>query len=325
MREDAHRPFDLAKGPLLRLSLLRLGEREHVLLVTLHHIIADGWSAGVLVRELGELYGSFRTGRPPALTEPSLQYADFATWQRATLQGEEMEAQRSWWSRQLADVPESLELPTDRPRRTATGTAGMRKVLLPPALVEGLEALARQESGTLFMAVLAGLKVLLSRYSGQDDFLIGSPFANRGQAGTEGVVGLFFEPLVFAPIWPAIPPSASCSRAPATRCWRACPSGRALRVAGGAAAQPPRPLPGALQPERRSSFATGAAGPAGAGAGDGARHHGVGPHRDARPRARRGVAGGALQRGPLRGLHPGAPAGTPAGAAGGRRRRPSRT
>ncbi|MCY1078719.1 non-ribosomal peptide synthetase [Archangium lansingense] len=197
LREDAHRAFDLARGPLLRITLLRLGEREHVLLVTLHHIIADGWSAGVLVRELGELYGAFRTGRTPALAEPSLQYADYATWQRATLQGEELEAQRSWWSQRLADAPQSLELPTNKPRRATTGSAGLCKVLLPPKLVEGLEALARQESGTLYMAMLAGLKVLLSRYSGQDDFLVGSPFANRGQAGTEGVVGLFFEPLVF--------------------------------------------------------------------------------------------------------------------------------
>ncbi|NVJ26526.1 amino acid adenylation domain-containing protein, partial [Myxococcus sp. AM011] len=197
LREDAHRPFDLARGPLLRVTLLRLGEREHVLLVTLHHLIVDGWSAGVLVRELGELYGAFHMGTKPAVAEPSLQYSDYAAWQRATLHGEALEAQRSWWRQHLADAPLSLELPTDRPRRAGTGSAGLRKVLLPPTLVRGLEALARQESGTLFMTVLAGLKVLLSRYSGQEDFLVGSPFANRGQAGLDGVVGLFFEPLVF--------------------------------------------------------------------------------------------------------------------------------
>ncbi len=197
LREDAHRPFDLERGPLLRHTLLRLGEREHVLLATLHHTIADGWSARLLVGELGELYTAFSTGRTPDLAEPSLQYADYAAWQHSTLQGEALEAQRAWWRQQLAGAPVALELPTDRPRREATGSAGLRKLLLPPALVADLAALARQESGTLFITVLAGLEVLLSRYSGQEDFLVGSPFANRGQAGTAGVVGLFFEPLVF--------------------------------------------------------------------------------------------------------------------------------
>ncbi|RYZ40519.1 MAG: amino acid adenylation domain-containing protein, partial [Myxococcaceae bacterium] len=196
LREDAHRPFDLSRGPLLRHTLLRLDAREHVLLVTLHHIIADGGSAGVLVRELGGLYDASRLGRTPVMAELALQYADYAVWQRATFQGAELESRRDWWRQQLAGASLSLELPLDRPRRAATGSAGLRKLRLPPTLVEGLEALARQESGTLFMGVLAGLEVLLARHSGREDFLVGSPFANRGQAGTEAVVGLFFEPLV---------------------------------------------------------------------------------------------------------------------------------
>ncbi|MBJ6765971.1 amino acid adenylation domain-containing protein, partial [Myxococcaceae bacterium JPH2] len=189
-------PFRLETGPLIRAALLRLSPERHVLRVVMHHIISDGWSMGVLTHELVALYGAFTRGQPSPLPELPLQYPDYAVWQRGRLRGEALDAHLEFWRRRLAGAPHALELPTDRPRRAATGAAGQRKALLSVRLTERLESLAREEGATLFMAMLAGLQALLSRYSGQRDVLLGAPYANRDRVETEGLIGLFFEPLV---------------------------------------------------------------------------------------------------------------------------------
>ncbi|MFY0567273.1 amino acid adenylation domain-containing protein [Archangium lansingense] len=197
IEQELRKPFELAKGRLARALLLKLEPERHVLLLVVHHILSDGWSMGVLTREVVALYAAFAQGQPSPLAELPVQYADYAVWQREWLRGEVLESQLDWWREQLQGAPHVLELPEDRPRRVAAvGRAERRTTLLPLRLVERLEALARGEGATLFMAVLAGLQMLLSRYSGQKDLLIGVPFANRGQVETEGLLGLFFEPLV---------------------------------------------------------------------------------------------------------------------------------
>ncbi|WP_437667767.1 amino acid adenylation domain-containing protein [Sorangium sp. So ce1182] len=195
--EEAQKPFDLAKGPLLRTTLLRLGEQEHVLLLTLHHIVSDGWSLGVLVRELGALYEAFSNGVASPLPELPIQYADYAVWQRAWLSGEVLEAQLAYWKKQLSGAPSALELPTDRPRpavRTSRGAA--LPVTLPRELSTALAALSRREGVTLFMTLLAAFQVLLHRYTGQDDIVVGSPIAGRTQPQTEELIGFFVNTLV---------------------------------------------------------------------------------------------------------------------------------
>src|ERR1051325_3828552 len=164
--EDARRRFDLTKAPLLRANLLRLGETEHVLLVTIHHIISDGWSVGVFVRELATLYEAYTAGRPSPLQELSIQYADFAGWQRDWLQGERLEAQLSYWRAQLADVPSLLELPTDRPRPPVQSyRGGHEALLLSASLSRSLKDLSRGEGATLFMTLLTAFATLLYRRS----------------------------------------------------------------------------------------------------------------------------------------------------------------
>ncbi|AKJ02445.1 amino acid adenylation domain-containing protein [Archangium gephyra] len=188
-------PFELERGPLLRQCLVKLDEQEHVLLLTMHHIISDGWSMGVLVRELRQLYEALSAQREPGLGELPLQYADYALWQRQWLRGEVLERQISYWKQQLADVP-TLELPTDRPRSaTSARGATIERSVLPAALVEQIHALCRREGVTLFMSLLAGFQVLLSRYSGQRDFAIGTPIANRNRSELEGLVGFFVNTL----------------------------------------------------------------------------------------------------------------------------------
>ncbi|HYO72818.1 MAG TPA: amino acid adenylation domain-containing protein, partial [Archangium sp.] len=188
-------PFELERGPLLRQCLVRLDEQEHVLLLTMHHIVSDGWSMGVLVRELRQLYEALSAQREPVLGELPLQYADYALWQRQWLRGEVLERQLSYWKQQLADAP-TLELPTDRPRSAAPAQgATIERSVLPAALVEQLQALCRREGVTLFMSLLAGFQVLLSRYSGQRDFAIGTPIANRNRSELEGLVGFFVNTL----------------------------------------------------------------------------------------------------------------------------------
>ncbi|MCP3062578.1 non-ribosomal peptide synthase/polyketide synthase [Myxococcus sp. K38C18041901] len=194
--EEARRPFDLARGPLLRTTLLRLGEQRHILLLTMHHIVSDGWSIGVLVRESAALYAAFHAGQPSPLPELSIQYADYAAWQRAWLQGEALEAQVSWWKKHLVGAPPLLELPTDFPRPARQGFRGASvSHVLPRSLADSLQALCRQEGSTLFMALMAGLQAVLSRYSGQEDFVVGTGIANRHQAETEDLIGFFINQL----------------------------------------------------------------------------------------------------------------------------------
>ena len=187
-------PFDLARGPVLRLRLLRVAADEHALLLTLHHIASDGWSNGVLVAEIAALYDAFAHGRPSPLPELPVQYADYAVWQRATFQGEQMEEALAWWAGRLAGAP-VLELPTDRPR-PAVQESGGALVALTISEGAGLEALAREEGATLFMAVTAVFLALLSRLAGQEDLTVGLPVANRHHREVEGLIGFFVNTLV---------------------------------------------------------------------------------------------------------------------------------
>ncbi|NBD14538.1 non-ribosomal peptide synthetase, partial [Corallococcus silvisoli] len=195
--EDARQPFHLENGPLLRTALVRLAAEEHLLLVTMHHIVSDGWSMGVLVRELVGLYEAFSAGHPPSLAPLPIQYADFSAWQRQWLQGEALETQLGYWKHQLAGAPSALELLTDHPRPALQSYAGASlAVHLPRTLADSLKALAGREGATPFMVLLAAFQVLLSRYSGQDDISVGSPIAGRTQAETEGLIGFFVNTLV---------------------------------------------------------------------------------------------------------------------------------
>jgi amino acid adenylation domain-containing protein/non-ribosomal peptide synthase protein (TIGR01720 family) len=195
--EEARHSFDLARGPLLRMRLLRLGEHEHILLLTMHHIVSDGWSVGLLIRELSALYASFSKGQPPALPELPIQYADYAAWQRRWLQGEALEAQLAYWRKQLDGAPRALELPTDHPRPSVQTFRGASHPLrLSKSLSEELAALSRHEGVTPFMTLLAAFQTLLYRYSGQDDISVGSPIAGRNRAEVEGLLGFFVNTLV---------------------------------------------------------------------------------------------------------------------------------
>ena len=190
--EEALRPFDLARGPLLRATLLRLGGDDHVLCFTLHHVVGDGWSMGVLTREVSALYGAFARGASSPLPELPVQYADYAVWQRERLGGEALRDEIGWWRATLAGAPPLLEVPTDRPRAAGLGPrAGRHEFLLSPGASRGLRELARGEGATLFMALLAGWQALLARYSGQDDVVVGSPVAGRSRRETEGLIGFF--------------------------------------------------------------------------------------------------------------------------------------
>jgi len=195
--EEAGRPFDLQRGPLLRVGLVRLGERDHLLLVTMHHIVSDGWSLGVLLREITVLVEAFSQGKPSPLPELPVQYADFALWQRSWLQGQILEDQLAYWTRQLAGAPAVLELPTDHPRppvQTYRGAAV--PVTLPPALSAALREFSRSRGVTPFMALLAAWSVVLGRHAGQDDVLVGTPIAGRNRREVEGLIGLFVNTLV---------------------------------------------------------------------------------------------------------------------------------
>ena len=194
---QARRPFDLAKGPLIRATLLQLGAAEYFLLLTMHHIVVDGWSVGVLFVELETLYTAFTNGKPSPLPDLPIRYVDFACWQREWLQGEELERQLAYWNRQLEHAPAVLQLPTDRPRPPIQTLHGARQsVVLPKSLSEGLEALSQREGVTLFMTLLAAFKALLWRYTGQTDIVVGSPVANRNRPEVEGLVGYFVNTLV---------------------------------------------------------------------------------------------------------------------------------
>jgi hypothetical protein len=190
--EEARRPFDLARGPLWRVKLLKLGEEEHILLFIMHHIVSDAWSTGVLMREVAKLYAAFLHGQPSPLPELPVQYADFAAWQRRWLQGETLERQLAYWREQLAGAPPVLELPAARPRPAALGTRGeSRPVVLPEESVEALRSLSRRAGVTLYMTLLAAFQTLLHRYSGEDEVVVGSPVANRTRAESEDLIGCF--------------------------------------------------------------------------------------------------------------------------------------
>src|SRR6185503_14809843 len=196
-RATAREPFDLGTGPLLRVQLLQLGEQEHVLLATMHHIISDGWSMGVLISELSTLYQAYREGQSSPLKELEIQYADYAVWQREWLQGEVLAEQLGYWSEQLAGAPTLLELPADKARPAMQSYRGGRlPLLVEPGVTEAVEALSRAEGATLFMSLLAAWQVLLSRYSGQADIVVGTPVAGRNQRETEELIGFFVNTLV---------------------------------------------------------------------------------------------------------------------------------
>ncbi|MEO1447238.1 MAG: condensation domain-containing protein, partial [Cyanobacteria bacterium J06635_11] len=190
-------PFDLATGPLLRSHLLKLGEQDHILAVTIHHIIADYWSLKVLMKEIALLYQAFSTGQPSPLPDLPIQYGDYAAWQHSQ-QGTSAESQLNYWLQQLAEPPAILQLPTDHPRPAIQSFSGARhRFTLSPELSEGLAQLAGRSQSTLFMTLLAAFQVLLYRYSGQSDILVGSTVSNRDRAETKDLIGLFVNNLVF--------------------------------------------------------------------------------------------------------------------------------
>ena len=195
--EQAHRPFDLREAPLLRMSLLRFAEEDHVLLFTIHHIISDAWSLNLLAVEMAKLYEAFRHGNSSPLPPLPLQYADFAVWQREVLQGELLEAELNYWRQQLADASFVLDLPTDRPRLAVQNSRGAtQSFLLDESLTEALVELSQRENVTLFMTLLAAFQVLLYRYTGQADIIVGTPIAGRNQTETENLIGFFADTLV---------------------------------------------------------------------------------------------------------------------------------
>jgi amino acid adenylation domain-containing protein len=195
--EEGRHSFDLAKLPLLRFGLLKLADTEHALLLTMHHIISDGWSLGVITHELGSLYEAFTKDQPSSLAELAVQYADFAHWQREWLQGQVLEAQLDYWKSQLGHQILTLKLPTDRPRPTVQSFRGERRLFtLPVELSESLKQFSRCEGVTLYMLMLATFKVLLYRYSGQDDVVVGTDIANRNRSEIEPLIGFFANQLV---------------------------------------------------------------------------------------------------------------------------------
>jgi len=192
----AKAPFDLTTAPLLRVALLWLGSDEHILLLNMHHIISDAWSNSILVRELSTLYTAYCQDAPNPLPPLPIQYADFAQWQRNYLQGAVLTAQLDYWRQQLNGAPALLELPTDRPRPSVqTHRGSFVRVHLPVNLTQQLDRLSEQQGVTLYMLLLAGWSILLSRYSGQEDLVIGSPIANRSQVEIESLIGFFVNTL----------------------------------------------------------------------------------------------------------------------------------
>ena len=197
MRAGARRSFDVSRGPLLRATLLRLRPEEQVVMLVMHHIISDGWSLGVLVRELVALYEAETKNEPALLPALPVQYVDFAVWQNGWLHGEALEAQLGYWRRQLAGEIPVLQLPVDRPRPAVQSFRGASHTLvLPPSLVASIKTLARTHSATPFMLLLSGFCALLQRYTNQSEFLVGTPVANRTRPELEGLIGFFVNTLV---------------------------------------------------------------------------------------------------------------------------------
>ncbi|WP_129645515.1 non-ribosomal peptide synthetase [Peristeroidobacter agariperforans] len=196
-QRELHQPFSLSSGPLIRGRLLRLGAQQHVLLITIHHIAADGWSLGVLVEELKQLYHAFHTGRAHELPVLSVQYGDYASWQREWLRPAVLEDQLSYWTQHLMGAPPQIELPTDRPRPAVQSYRGGNvPIALDAALTKKLRAFAKRHDMSLFMVLYAGWAVLLARLGGLDDVVIGTPVANRRRAELEPLIGFFVNTLV---------------------------------------------------------------------------------------------------------------------------------
>ncbi len=195
--EDGNRAFDLGRGPLVRIALLRLGEQEHAVACTMHHLVGDAWSFEVLTTELSRLYSSFYGGEASPLVELAIQYADYAYWQREWLQGEVLEKRMGYWKRQLEGMPEGIKLPQRRQRGAVQSFRGAREgLVLEAGLVEQLRGLSRREGTTMYMTLLSGYLVLLSQYSGQEDLVVGSVIANRERGEVEQLIGFVANTLV---------------------------------------------------------------------------------------------------------------------------------
>ncbi|MGH9932577.1 MAG: non-ribosomal peptide synthetase, partial [Pyrinomonadaceae bacterium] len=196
LNTQAGAPFDLSSGPLIRATLVKLDEHQHVFLVVMHHIVSDGWSLSLFFQELSAIYDAFSRGEESPLAELAVQYADYATWQREWLQGETLQTQLNYWKQQLGGELPVLELPSDRPRPAVQTFNGAREwLVLPEQLTESLLALGQREGATLFITLLAVFKVLLFRYTGDEDVIVGSPIANRPQTETESIIGFFLNNL----------------------------------------------------------------------------------------------------------------------------------
>ncbi|OKH20883.1 hypothetical protein NIES593_17295 [Hydrococcus rivularis NIES-593] len=193
--QEARKGFDLVRDPLLRLTLLRLSQQENVLLFSMHHIVSDGWSTGILVREVAALYNAFCEGKPSPLPELPIQYADFALWQQNWLQGTVLETQLAYWRKQLSD-PSVLELPTPSRPAVQSFQGATQSILISKTLAESIKALSQKQGVTLFMTLLAAFKTLLYRYTGQEDIIVGSPIANRNRQEIENLIGFFINTLV---------------------------------------------------------------------------------------------------------------------------------
>ncbi|MGB7921864.1 MAG: amino acid adenylation domain-containing protein, partial [Pyrinomonadaceae bacterium] len=195
--EEAQRPFDLSCGPLLRVSLLRLDEEDHELLVMMHHIVSDGWSLGLFIRETAALYEAFSQGQPSPLPELAIQYADYAAWQKDWLRGERLEGQLAYWKEHLAGAPPAFALPTDKKRTAEQSFRGAHETLmLGEHLSEQVKELSRKQGATLFMTLLAAFQTLLYRYTGQHDMVLGTVIANRNRVEIEDLIGFFVNTLV---------------------------------------------------------------------------------------------------------------------------------
>ena len=252
---ESRHAFDLARGPLFRATLVRLDEREHALFLSLHHIVADGWSVGLLFAELIALYPAFSLGHPSPLPEPELQYPDFATWQRERMTGERLRAELDWWREEIGEAATVLELPADHRRPAAESFRGsLERLALPAEVASGLKTLGREAGATLFMTLLAAFEVLLYRYTGQPDFLVGTTVAGRTHRETEGSIGFFANTLLL-PVRPRREPhlQAAPRPRPPVDPGRLRAPGAALRAPGrgaapGARPLPQSPLPGPLRP-----------------------------------------------------------------------------
>ena len=196
MDEETRRPFDLAQGPLIRLAMIQLGDEEHISLVTMHHIISDGWSSGIILSEISQLYKAYCNGEPSPLTPLTIQYPDYASWQRQWLSGDRLQEQSEYWRTVLSGVPALIDLPTDRPRPSQQSFKGDHiPITLDPQLTRALNLFSQKHGVTLFMTILSAWSVVLSRLSGQDDIVIGTPSANRSRQEIEPLIGLFVNTL----------------------------------------------------------------------------------------------------------------------------------